>query len=144
MRKILVGSAVLAILIGFASLAHQTSSQTLEQIFLLAVAGAIGAAYLVHHLRRQRRLQTWNRTAGRIDTCFKGAIDEGTQEYTCAYSYSVEGTRQGGSFTFLDRPGRLDEIQAALVGEVIWVMYDPREHTKSIVEQSRIKNWDTA
>src|SRR5215469_4898034 len=121
MRKILVGSAVLTVLIDLALLANQTSSQTFEQVFILGVAGTIGAAYLVHHLRRQRRLQTWNRADGRIDPCFKGAIDEGTQEYTCVYSYSVEGTRQGGSFTFMDRPGRLEEIRAALVGEIIWV-----------------------
>jgi hypothetical protein len=145
MRKLVVGSALLAALIGLSLLAYQTPSQTLGRIFILGVAAAIGAAYIGYQLIRQRRLHTWNRAAARIDSCLKvGGVDEGSQEYLCTYLYSVNGTQQGGSFKFLDRPGRLEEIRAALVGLTISVMYNPGDVSQSIVEESRIKGWDVA
>lgn len=144
MRKIIVGSAVIAVLTCLGVIAYQTPSRLFDSIVLLIVAGAIAVAYLGYYAVRQRRLQTWSRAAGRIDSCIQGAIDEGSQEYICTYAYSVKGTRQGGSFKFLDRLGRFEEIRAALVGEVIFVLYDPCDHTKSIVEESRIKGWEIA
>jgi Protein of unknown function (DUF3592) len=144
MRKLAVGGTVLAVLIALGLLAHRTPSQTLGPLLLLAVALAIGAAYAAHLFIRQSRLQNWSRAAARIENCLRGPVDEGSQEYTCTYVYSVNGTRQVGSFKFLDRPGRIEEIKAALVGEVISVMYDPRDCTKSIVEESRIKRWEVS
>lgn len=144
MRNLLVGSVVIAVFTCLGVIAYRTPSVTSNRIVFLILAGAIGAAYVGHHVIRHRRLQTWSRAAGRIDSCFQGPIDEGSQEYICTYLYSVDGTRQGGSFKFLDRRGRLEEVRAALVGEVITVRYNPRDWTKSIVEESRVKDWDIA
>ena len=144
MRNLLVGVAVIAALVCLYVVANQIPSQALGYVAILGAAGAIGAAYVGHYIIRHRRLREWSRTHGRIDSCFQGPVDEGSQEYICTYLYSVNGTRQAGSFKFLARQGRFEEIRTALVGEVITVRFNPRNHTKSIVEESRIKDWDVA
>jgi hypothetical protein len=55
--------------------------------------------------------------------------------------FSVDGVRQGGELRFSNKPGRLEEIKAALVGKQITVRYDARDCTKSMVEETSIGGW---
>jgi hypothetical protein len=107
-------------------------------MFIVAFAAVLAGDYLM----KQIHLRKWPSTAGRIEYCCKlGEPREGSQEYSCAYMFSVDGVRQGGELRFSNKPGRLEEIKAALVGKQITVRYDAHDCTKSMVEEPVINGW---
>jgi hypothetical protein len=103
---------------------------------------AFAAVIIGDLLMKQVHLHSWPTTSGRIEYCYKvGDPREGSQLYSAAYMFSVEGVRQGGELRFSNKPNRLDEIKEALVGKQITVRYDTHDCTKSLVEESTINGW---
>ncbi len=117
-------------------------SARLFHVSVWVFAGAVAVAIFSEYLIKRWHLRRWTSTTGRIEYCTKvGEPAEGSQMYSFAYMYSVDGVRQGGELRFANKPGRLDQIKEALVGKQITVRYDAGDCTKSLVEETVINGW---
>jgi hypothetical protein len=138
-----MGIGIAVVLFGvYLVITYEFPSVPLWSATVRLLVGACAAVLVADYVMKRRRLQKWPSTLGRIEYCCKlGEPHEGSQEYSCAYTFSVDGVRQGGEIRFSNKPGRLEEIKAALVGKQITVRYDARDCTKSMLEQTSIQGW---
>lgn len=113
--------------------------------FMIVCIGISIAAFTIFavgsYWMRSKHLREWPSANGRIESCSLGRLDEGTQTYYCLYMFSVDDARQAGELQIWDKPNRLEEVKAALVGKAVTVRYDPNDCTKSIIEETQVDGW---
>jgi Protein of unknown function (DUF3592) len=141
MRSALLGIGVVAVLVCVYLLTHQFPSTTLRSAGMLIFFAAFVMVFVGAYWIRRKRLQEWSPTSGRMESCSLGSREKDFQTYYCTYLFSVDGARQAGQVTITDKPNRLEEIKAALVGEQVTVRYDPSDCTRSIIEETQINGW---
>ena len=143
MRAPAMGIGIAAVLFGvYLVITYEFPSVPLWSAAVRLLVGACVVVLVGDYVMKRRHLRKWPNTTGRIEYCsLVGEPHEGTQDYSCAYMFTVDGVRQGGEIRFSDKPGRLDAIKATLVGEQVTVRYDAHDCTKSMVEETSIGGW---
>jgi hypothetical protein len=141
MRSAILGIGTVAVLVCVYLLTYRIPSSTLRSAGMLIFFSAFVMVFIGAYWIRRKRLQEWAPTSGRMESCSLGSREKDFQTYYCTYLFSVDGARQAGQVTITDKPNRLEEIKAALVGEQVTVRYDPSDCTKSIIEETRINGW---
>lgn len=142
MRAAFFGLSVVAVVVGIGLLGHEFPAVTLWSVAIRVFIGMFAVVMVADYLIRRWRLRVWVSTTGRIETCGElGMPDEGSQHYGCTYLFSVDGARQAGEVRFFGKPNRLEEMRSALVGQQATIRYDPRDCTKSIIEETLINGW---
>jgi Protein of unknown function (DUF3592) len=140
MRAPLIGIGIVAVLVG-AYVIHPLDGKGLFRVAYFAFLAMFAVVWIGHYLLRQRAIDDWPSTEGRIESCRAEMVDRGVQTYVCVYLFSVDDARQGGELYVYESENRLDELKAALVGQPVTVRYDPDDCTKSVVEETHINGW---
>lgn len=106
---------------------------------------AIFLAQIIAVLLRKKKIRDWFATEGIIQSCDEDSFYKGTQSYRCSYVYRPDDTRQGGTFLIsepaAESDDRLHEIRKELIGCSVRVRYDPKDYTRSMVEDKQVMSW---
>jgi Protein of unknown function (DUF3592) len=141
MRGPLIGIGIAGVLVGAYAI-HPVGAKALFRLAFFAFVATFTVVWAAHFLIRQRALDDWPITEGRIESCRKEGIpDNGRQAYACAYLFSVDEARQGGELCVHARENCLDEIRESLVGQPVTVRYNRADCTQSVVEETHINGW---
>jgi hypothetical protein len=141
MRTPLIGISVAAVLVGaWVAILRYPPSQRMNIVtwlFMAFVLIMMGGSWVL----RQKRSQSWACASAKILSCSRTSSGGEGRDYICSYLYEVDGARQGGSFVLFNPPANLEQVNAALVGRSVTVMYNPEDCAESMIDGSTINGW---
>jgi hypothetical protein len=140
-----VGAVVLAVITAHVlNIPFRKDGTSLLLVIAFLLPG-IFLAQLIAVLLRKKKIRDWFATEGTIQSCDEDSFYKGIQSYRCSYVYRPDDTRQGGTFLIsepaAESDDRLHEIRKELIGRSVRVRYDPKDYTRSMVEDKQVMRW---
>jgi hypothetical protein len=116
------------------------------ETYLCALAGLILSAMLVVKGRFAAKASAWPKTSAKVENVFLDTLSRGPNRTpethaVLAYSYSINDAYYSGEIRLWAGERSLETVENKLLGQEIFVHYDPKRPEASIFLESDVHDW---